>query len=91
MASDTYSRSTDEAGNYLCRKTSYDARTLCSLNAGVTLSRGISLNLGVDNSRAPLLRRLAVLPDAALPGERGDYLCARLICCYIVKITIFVP
>ena len=28
---------------------SYDARTLCSLNAGVTLPRGIALNVGIDN------------------------------------------
>lgn len=48
-AFDTYRRSTDDDGNYLYRKSSYDARTLCSLNAGVTLPRGISLNLGVDN------------------------------------------
>lgn len=28
---------------------SYDARTICSMNAGVTLPRGVSLNVGVDN------------------------------------------
>ncbi|MDO4704445.1 TonB-dependent receptor [Tannerella sp.] len=27
----------------------YDARTLCSLNAGVTMPKGISVNIGVDN------------------------------------------
>ncbi len=27
----------------------YDARTLCSLNAGATLPKGVSLNVGIDN------------------------------------------
>lgn len=42
---DTYSFSTD--GEY--ELTSYNARTLCSLNAGVQLPRGISVNMGIDN------------------------------------------
>lgn len=46
---DTYTRSSDDAGDYTYTLTHYDGRTLCSLNAGVTLPRGISLNLGVDN------------------------------------------
>lgn len=30
-------------------KVSFDSRTLCSLNAGVSLPRGISLNMSIDN------------------------------------------
>ncbi len=48
-AFDTYARTTESDGTYAYALTSYDARTVCSLNAGVTLPRGISLNLGVDN------------------------------------------
>jgi len=46
---DTYTRTTNADGtyNYVMRR--YDARTLCTLNTGVTLPRGISLNFGVDN------------------------------------------
>lgn len=36
-----------ETGAY--RVVSYDPRTMCSLNAGVSLPRGVSLNFGVDN------------------------------------------
>ena len=46
---DTYSREEDENKNYIYVKKSYDARTLCSLNTGVTLPRGIALNFGIDN------------------------------------------
>lgn len=42
---DTYTL--DEDGGY--EFVTYDARTMCSLNAGVTLPKGISLNVGVDN------------------------------------------
>ncbi|WP_455674098.1 TonB-dependent receptor [Phocaeicola sp.] len=42
---DTYSFSTN--GEY--ELTSYNARTLCTLNAGVQLPKGISLNVGIDN------------------------------------------
>lgn len=41
-AFDRYSASSD---SYV----SYESRTICSLNAGVTLPRGISLNIGADN------------------------------------------
>lgn len=46
---DTYTRSADSEGNFTYAMTSYDARTMCSLNAGVTLPRGVSLSFGVDN------------------------------------------
>lgn len=42
---DTYSFSTSGAYTLI----TYDARTLCTLNAGMTLPRGISLSFGVDN------------------------------------------
>ena len=31
------------------RSVTYDARTLCSLNAGVTMPKGVSVNVGIDN------------------------------------------
>lgn len=43
---DTYSYDS-ETKTY--ERVSYDARTLCTLNAGVQLPRGISLNLGIEN------------------------------------------
>ena len=46
---DTYTRDKLKDGTYVYEKNTYDARTLCSLNAGVTLPRGISLNAGIDN------------------------------------------
>ncbi|ADV45154.1 TonB-dependent receptor [Bacteroides helcogenes] len=46
---DTYSRSKNDDGSVSYKKRTYDARTLCSLNAGVTFPRGISLNVGMDN------------------------------------------
>jgi outer membrane receptor for ferrienterochelin and colicins len=46
---DTYSRTTNDDGTYTYTKTTYDARTICSLNTGVVLPRGVSLNVGVDN------------------------------------------
>ena len=42
---DTYSYSTTGAYTWV----TYDARTMCAVNAGMTLPRGISLGLGVDN------------------------------------------
>lgn len=42
---DTYTIGTDGSYSYV----TYDARTLCSLNAGVTLPRGVSVSVGVDN------------------------------------------
>lgn len=48
-AFDTYTRSTRDDGAYEYTRTSYNARTVCSLNAGVTLPRGVKLNLGLDN------------------------------------------
>ncbi len=48
-ALDTYTRDVDDDGNYSYTLTHYDARPLCSLNVGVTLPRGVSLNFGVDN------------------------------------------
>ncbi len=48
-ALDTYTRDTDSDGNYTYTLTHYDGRTLCSLNIGATLPRGIALNFGVDN------------------------------------------
>ena len=46
---ESYSRTMDDAGDYQYVRTRYDARALCSLNAGVTLPKGVSLNVGVDN------------------------------------------
>ncbi|NDV82988.1 TonB-dependent receptor [Bacteroides sp. 51] len=46
---DTYSRTEDENGDYVYNKKTYDARSLWTLNTGVTLPRGIGLNFGVDN------------------------------------------
>lgn len=47
---DVWQRSQDaETQAYTYQKTAYDARTMCSLNAGVVLPRGVSLNFGVDN------------------------------------------
>ena len=43
---DRYSVNTEQE---TVTRISYDARTICSMNAGVTLPRGISLNVGVDN------------------------------------------
>lgn len=48
-AFDTYTRSQDKEGNLSYEMTSYAARTLCSLNTGVTFPRGVSLNFGIDN------------------------------------------
>lgn len=31
------------------RSVTYDARTLCSLNAGATMPKGVSVNVGIDN------------------------------------------
>lgn len=45
-AFDTYSVDTETQEYTLY---SFDSRTLCSLNAGVTMPRGISLNFGIDN------------------------------------------
>lgn len=42
---DTYSLNEDRT----YERVTYDARTLCTLNAGVQLPRGISLNFGIDN------------------------------------------
>ena len=47
-AFDTYSVRTTDTGIAVTR-VPYDARTMCTLNTGVTLPRGISLNFGVDN------------------------------------------
>lgn len=46
---DTYTRSTASDGTYSYTMTTYDPRTMCSMNAGVTLPRGVSLSFGVDN------------------------------------------
>ena len=46
---DTYTRNQNDDGTYAYEITTYDARTMCSLNTGVTLPKGISLNLGIDN------------------------------------------
>ena len=46
---DTYTRNQNDDGTYVYEITTYDARTMCSLNTGVTLPKGISLNLGIDN------------------------------------------
>jgi outer membrane receptor for ferrienterochelin and colicins len=46
---DTYARTTNNDGTYTYTKTTYDARTMCSLNTGVVLPGGVSLNFGVDN------------------------------------------
>ncbi len=43
---DRYSVNTEQE---TVTRISYDARTICSMNAGVTLPRGVSLNVGVDN------------------------------------------
>ena len=45
----TYTRNQNDDGTYAYEITTYDARTMCSLNTGVTLPKGISLNLGIDN------------------------------------------
>lgn len=42
---DTYSLNEDQT----YERVTYEARTLCTLNAGVQLPRGISLNFGIDN------------------------------------------
>ena len=47
-AFDTYSVRTTDTGTAVTQ-VPYDARTMCTLNTGVTLPRGISLNFGVDN------------------------------------------
>jgi outer membrane receptor for ferrienterochelin and colicins len=46
---DTYSRTANSDGTYSYTQTTYDARTMLSLNTGVVLPRGVSLNVGVDN------------------------------------------
>lgn len=46
---DTYERSTDSSGNYTYERVEYESRTMCSLNAGVVLPRGVSINFGIDN------------------------------------------
>lgn len=43
---DTYSYSSETKGYEMV---AYDARTLCTLNAGVQFPKGISLNVGIDN------------------------------------------
>lgn len=43
---DRYSVNTEQE---TVTRISYDARTICSMNVGVTLPRGVSLNVGVDN------------------------------------------
>lgn len=43
---DRYSVNTEQE---TVTRISYDARTICSMNAGVTLPHGVSLNVGVDN------------------------------------------
>lgn len=48
-AIDTYMRDREDDGTLTYRLHRYDARTLCTLNAGVTLPKGISLNAGIDN------------------------------------------
>lgn len=45
-AFDAYTIDTDD---HSYTKEHYGARTLCSLNAGVSLPRGIALNVGIDN------------------------------------------
>ncbi len=46
---DRYSVSTSDDGEVTATKYSYGSRTMCTLNAGVKLPRGISLNIGLDN------------------------------------------
>lgn len=47
---DTYTRTYNEDKKmYEYSKTLYKSRTVCSVNAGVTLPKGITLNFGVDN------------------------------------------
>lgn len=46
---DRYSVSTSDDGEVTVTKYTYGSRTMCSLNAGVKLPRGISLNVGLDN------------------------------------------
>lgn len=48
-AIDTYTRNREDDGTLTYQMHRYDARTLCTLNAGVTLPKGISLNAGIDN------------------------------------------
>ncbi|MDO4164951.1 MAG: TonB-dependent receptor [Bacteroides sp.] len=46
----TYSMDADETtGDYTYVRTSYPSRTLCSLNVGLRLPRGISVGAGIDN------------------------------------------
>ena len=46
---DTYYRTQSTDGSFIYTKTHYNDRTMCSMNTGVTLPRGISINLGIDN------------------------------------------
>lgn len=48
-AIDAYTRNREDDGSLTYQMHHYDARTLCTLNAGVTLPKGISLNAGIDN------------------------------------------
>lgn len=48
-AIDTYTRNREDDGTLTYQMHRYDARTLCTLNAGVTLPKGVSLNAGIDN------------------------------------------
>ena len=45
---DTYTRNQNDDGTYAYEITTYDARTMCSLNTGVTLPKGIS-SIRIDN------------------------------------------
>lgn len=46
---DTYTRTANDDGAYAYTKTTYDTRTMYSLNTGIVLPGGVSLNVGVDN------------------------------------------
>lgn len=48
-AIDTYTRNREDDGMLTYQMHHYDARTMCTLNAGVTLPKGISINAGIDN------------------------------------------
>lgn len=48
-AMDVYTRSTDDDGNYYYYYNSYDSRTICSLNLGAQLPRGINIGFTIDN------------------------------------------
>lgn len=46
---DAYDVNQNTDGTYTYTKETYKSRTMCTLNTGLTLPRGISLNVGVDN------------------------------------------